>query len=198
MKEVTPPVTDISKIIDTINNGDLSALDSLFPIVYEELRRNAHFLRLRTNKQDTLNTTALVHEAYIKLSKADLSGLNDKNHFFRLASKAMRQILINACTNKNTEKRGGDSTHLKIHDLEEQIVFDNKISSEIICINEALKILEKKQPDHGKLVEYRFFSGLSIDDTAKVLNTSPSTVKRNWAMVKTWLYSQINTMNMQN
>lgn len=179
-------------LIDKINNGDQESLDKLFPIVYEELRKNAHHLRLKFHQQETLNTTALVHEAYLKLSKADLSKLQNKKHFYNLATKAIRQILVNACLKKKTDKRGNQTRHLKIDDLEEQLSFSEETRETILKIQEALEILETKQPTHGKIVEYRFFAGLSIDETAEALGKSPSTVKRSWNMAKSWLHMQLS------
>ncbi len=183
---------EINRVIDRVNQGDQQALESLFPIVYEELRRNAHHLRLTFHQQDTLNTTALVHEAYLKLSKADLSKLQNKEHFYNLASKAIRQILVNACLKKQTAKRGSQTKLLKIDDIEEQVCFNEDTRTSILKIQEALKVLEQKEPTYGKIVECRFFAGLSIDETAKIVGTSPSTVKRSWNMAKSWLHSQLS------
>lgn len=183
---------EIDDLIDRINQGDQESLDKLFPVVYEELRKNAHHLRLKFSKQETLNTTALVHEAYLKLSKADLSRLQNKEHFYNLATKAIRQILVNACLKKKTDKRGNQTNHLKIDDLEEQLNFSEETRSAILKVQEALEVLEKKQPAHGKIVECRFFAGLTIDETAEVLGKSPSTVKRSWSMAKSWLHVQLS------
>ena len=97
-------VENVQSLINRVNSGEVEALDELFPVVYDELRRSAHKIRIGFHNQDTLNTTALVHEAYLKLSKADLSKLSNKSHFHHLASKAIRQILINACDKKRTKK----------------------------------------------------------------------------------------------
>ncbi|RED99410.1 ECF-type sigma factor [Marinoscillum furvescens] len=186
---------ELDKLIQRINQGDTKALDHLFPLVYEELRKSAHLLRRRFQKQETLNTTALVHEAYFKLAKADLSQLQNKEHFFNLASKAIRQILVNACQKQRTQKRKKNQPHLPIEDLEEQLNFSEDTRDAILQIHDALQVLEKQQPHYGKIVECRFFAGLSIDETAQVLGTSPSTVKRKWSMAKTWLHMQL-TPNM--
>ncbi|MEQ8688316.1 MAG: ECF-type sigma factor [Imperialibacter sp.] len=183
---------ELEKLIDRINRGDQKALDELFPVVYDELRKNAHHLRFKFRQQETLNTTALVHEAYLKLSKADLSKLQSKEHFYNLAAKAIRQILVNACLKKQTDKRGNQPSHLKIDDLEEHINFTEETGTAILKIHEALEVLEKREPTYGKIVECRFFAGLSIDETAKILGTSPSTVKRSWSMAKTWLHMQLS------
>jgi len=183
---------ELDLMIARINDGDQKALDELFPVVYDELRKNAHHLRFKFRQQETLNTTALVHEAYLKLSKADLSKLQSKEHFYNLASRAIRQILVNACLKKQTEKRGNQPNHLKIDDLEEQLRFSEETGSAILKIHEALEVLEKKEPTYGKIVECRFFAGLSIDETARILGTSPSTVKRSWSMAKTWLHMQLS------
>ncbi len=183
---------ELEALIHRINEGDQKALDELFPVVYDELRKNAHHLRFKFRQQETLNTTALVHEAYLKLSKADLSKLQNKDHFYNLASKAIRQILVNACLRKQTDKRGNQPSHLKIDDLEEQLRFSEETGSAILKIHEALEVLEKKEPIYGKIVECRFFAGLSIEETAKIMGKSPSTVKRSWSMAKTWLHMQLS------
>ncbi|MEO1253840.1 MAG: ECF-type sigma factor [Bacteroidota bacterium] len=181
----------IETLIERINEGDKEALDDLFPIVYQELRESAHRIRSRFRNQDTLNTTALVHEAYLKLSRADLSSLKDKSHFYHLASKAIRQIMINACDKKATKKRGESTAHLPINDLEESLQFSEKTSDEIQNVDELLKMLEAKQPTYGKIVECRFFAGLNIDETSKVVGMSPSSVKRTWKMAKAWLHVRL-------
>lgn len=185
--------TELQKIIEKINQGDQKSLDNLFPIVYQELRKSAHLIRMRFHNENTLNTTALVHEAYLKLSQADLSQLEDKNHFFNLAAKAIRQILVNASQKKQTLKRsGGHQYH--IDDLEEQLQLSEDSKTAILSIQEALFRLERKQPTYTKIVECRFFAGLSIEETADIIGTSPSTVKRQWTMAKTWLHHQINAV----
>jgi len=183
---------EIQDLINRVNKGDNNALDELFPVVYEELRKSAHRIRVGFRNQDTLNTTALVHEAYLKLSKADLGQLNNKSHFYYMASKAIRQILINACKKKETKKRGQNQSHLPIEDLEESLVFSDKTVKNLVQIDELLKTLENKQPILGKIVECRFFAGLTIEETAKVVGTSPSTVKRSWHMAKTWLHTKLS------
>ena len=184
---------ELQKIIDKINQGDQKALDHLFPIVYQELRKSAHLIRMRFHNEDTLNTTALVHEAYLKLSQADLSELKDKSHFFNLAAKAIRQILVNASQKKKTIKRSGGHRY-QIDDLEEQIELSDESKDAILSIQEALVRLEKRQPTYTKIVECRFFAGLSIEETANIIGTSPSTVKRQWTIAKTWLHHQMNTV----
>ncbi|MEM7551523.1 MAG: ECF-type sigma factor [Bacteroidota bacterium] len=183
----------IEEIIQRINKGDGKALDELFPVVYDELRRSARKVRLRFHNQETLNTTALVHEAYLKLSKADLSQLENKNHFYHLASRAIRQILVNACEKKGTKRRGENQSHLPIEDLEESLNFSEKTSTALKNVDELLKVLESKQPIYGKIVECRFFAGLSIEETANIVGTSPSTVKRSWNMARTWLHAKLSS-----
>lgn len=183
----------IASLIDRVNQGDKAALDELFPVVYDELRKNAHKIRLGFHNQDTLNTTALVHEAYLKLKKADLSLLEDKSHFYHLASKAIRQIMINACEKKGTKRRGENASHVMLDDLEESIAFTEDTANALRSIEESLKALEQKEPIYGKVVECRFFAGLTIEETAKVVGTSPSTVKRSWQMARTWLYTKLTS-----
>ena len=182
----------VELIIRKVNQGDRQALDELFPVVYEELRKNAHRIRVGFHNQETLNTTALVHEAYLKLSNADLSQLENKSHFYHLASRAIRQILINACEKKGSKRRGENQVPLPIEDLEESLVFSESMADRLKDIDELLKSLESKQPTYGKIVECRFFAGLTIEETAKVVGTSPSSVKRSWHMARTWLYTKLS------
>lgn len=182
----------VQDLIERLNRGDKSALDELFPFVYEELRSSAHRIRIGFRNQDTLNTTALVHEAYLKLSKADLSQLDNKSHFYFLASRAIRQILLNACEKKGTQRRGKNHSLLPLEELEESIVFSEPMADRLRDIDDLLKSLESKQPTYGKIVECRFFAGLTIEETAKVVGTSPSTVKRSWHMARTWLHTKLS------
>lgn len=188
--------TEVENCIAELNAGNESVLDNLFPVVYEELRRNAHYLRSNFRGIDTLNTTALVHEAYMKLAKADLSKLENKSHFYHLASKALRQIIINACEQKKTQKRGDGAVHLHIDDLEESLSFDDSTQKIILKIEEVLTELEEKEPAYGKLVEYRFFAGLSIEETAHTMGLSASSVKRKWSMIRTLLHSELNLVSI--
>ncbi|MEM6642548.1 MAG: ECF-type sigma factor [Bacteroidota bacterium] len=187
MKEV-----GVQDLIERINKGDRGALDELFPFVYEELRKSAHRIRIGFRNQDTLNTTALVHEAYLKLSKADLSQLDDKSHFYFLASRAIRQILLNACEKKGAKRRGENQSFLPIEDVEDSLVFSDQMADQLQGIDELLRSLESKQPTYGKIVECRFFAGLTIEETAKVVGASPSTVKRSWHMARTWLHTKLS------
>ena len=182
----------VEDLIKRINSGDKAALDELFPFVYDELRKSAHRIRVGFHNQDTLNTTALVHEAYLKLNKADLSKLENKSHFYHLASRAIRQILINACEKRGTKRRGEHQSSLPIEDLEESLVFSDHKVEGLTGIDELLKSLDTREPTYGKIVECRFFAGLSIEETAKVVGRSPSSVKRSWLMARTWLHTKLS------
>ncbi|MFQ3214585.1 MAG: RNA polymerase sigma factor (TIGR02999 family) [Marivirga sp.] len=194
MKQIDP--SHIDQLIAKVHNGDLKSYNELFPIVYTELRQIAHRIRFQFYGLNTLNTTALVHESYLKLLQSNASWEN-KAHFSAVAAKVMRQILLNAARQKYTSKRGGEVEKLPIEEWENSIVLSDKSADEIIALDNALNLLARKSELQSRLVECRFFANMSIEETALVLKTSPSTVKRNWKTTKTWLFSQIQQESIQ-
>jgi len=183
---------NITLLLQELQAGKKEAYSKLFPIVYRELHRIAHKIRFQWNGQYTLNTTALVHEAYLKMADKDLSTSNRK-HFFAVAAKAIRQILINYALKKQTAKRGSGEAQIPIEEVYEDLNLPDKISDEILALNEALVRLEGQNEQLGKIVEYRFFAGMSIEETAELLDVSVSTIKRHWAVAKAWLYKEVNS-----
>lgn len=181
---------ELSSLLIKANDGDLNAYNKIFPLVYNELRQIAHRIRYQFVGLDTFNTTAIVHEAYLKLIHSE-SDWKNKAHFSSVAAKAMRQLLLNAARNKKAEKRGGNFNKVSFDDFEEQISLSDKCSTEILHLEDALVLLGKKSEEQMKLVECRFFANMSIEETAEALNLSTSTVKRHWNVAKSWLYSQI-------
>jgi RNA polymerase sigma factor (TIGR02999 family) len=181
---------EITGLLIKANSGDLCAYNKIFPLVYNELRQIAHRIRYQFIGLDTFNTTAIVHEAYLKLIRSEADWKN-KAHFSSVAAKAMRQLLLNAARNKKTEKRGGKISKVPFDDWEEQISLSEKCSNEILHLEDALVLLSKKSEEQMRLVECRFFANMSIEETAEALNLSTSTVKRHWNVAKLWLYSQI-------
>ena len=179
---------EITELLIAWNEGQQEALERLLPVVYDELRKLARSYLRRERSDHTLQATALVHEAYLRL--IDQQGVNWKNraHFFGIASQMMRRILVNHALARNSEKRGGDYNKLT---LDEAVDYAKRRDIDLIALDDALKELEKLDPQQSRVVELRFFGGLSIEETAEVLNLSAATVKRDWATAKLWLQRQI-------
>ena len=160
-------------------------LDALYPQVYAELRRLAHDQRTRRGATDTLNTTAIVHEAYLRLAESDAAAWNDRSHFFALAARAMRFVLVDHARASITEKRGGGARAVSLD--EEQLPPADR-SEDLLAIDEALTRLDGHDARLAQLVQLRFFAGLSYPEIAEVVGLSVPTVKRDWARARAWLY----------
>ena len=173
---------------DELTHGGREALDRLFPLVYEELRRVAHNRLRHERDAHSLDTTALVHEAYVKLSALDRLQWKNRAQFFALAAQAMRRILVDYALRRKTQKRGGEQQRIS---LDDSVLMAEERSEELIALDEALRRLEAMDPRHGRIVECRFFGGMSIEDTAAVLGISPATVKRDWVMARAWLSREL-------
>lgn len=177
----------IIQFIRPASHGDNEAMQKVFPVIYKELFAIARSIRFNFHGVDTLNTTAIVHEAYLKLSEN--GGVWDsKSHFFSVAAKAMRQVMLNAVRNKKREKRGGGIAPARIDEVDDQLMLSHGASEKLLDFDELLKQLEEKDNLYGRIVECRFYSGLSIEETAEALQVSPATVKRKWQMARSWLY----------
>jgi len=161
------------------------ALDALYAQVYDQLRRMAHDQRARQGASETLNTTALVHEAYLRLSESDAAAWNDRAHFLALAARAMRFVVVDHARARLADKRGGGA-HAVSFD-EEQLPPEHR-SEHILAIDEALTRLEGHDARLGQLVQLRFFAGLSYPEIAEATGLSVPTVKRDWARARAWLY----------
>jgi RNA polymerase sigma factor (TIGR02999 family) len=179
---------DITRLLDAVADGGTEAFDELFPIVYNELRRIANG-RMRGERRDhTLNATALVHEAYLKLVRFDQIRWQSRAHFFAIASQVMRNILVDYAVARKAQKRGGDNQPIS---LDENLIMTDDRVEEMLALDDALKHLEKLDPRQARVVECRFFGDLSIDETAEVLNVSPATVSRDWTMARAWLNREL-------
>jgi len=175
----------VTQLISAHRNGDDRAGDRLFALVYDELHEMARRqLRFRSPGQ-TLNTTGLVHEAYLKLFDRDESGWNDRVHFFSVTARAMRQILVDYARRIRADKRGGGAHHTEIN---ASIISDGKGNVDILDLDEALKKLEELNPRLSVIVECRFFGGMSIEETAALLDVSSRTIDRDWLKAKAFLY----------
>lgn len=197
MQRVEPGDTSpgtVTRLLADFENGDRAALNALFPIVYDELRLLAHRQRRRWNGDTTLGTTALVHEAYLKLVDVDRIGASSSVHFLRVAAMAMRQILCNHARDQKALKRGGNSPKVGLDGIADKLeasAFADGQVEMLTDLDDALRRLEEADPRLGEVVECRFFGGLTIEETAKALGTSPATVKRDWALAKAWLYREL-------
>ncbi|MFO8098952.1 MAG: sigma-70 family RNA polymerase sigma factor [Salinibacter sp.] len=175
---------EITQLLQALSDGQTSALDDLMPLVYDELRRIARH-RLRSERDThTLQTTDLVHEAYERLVDHHAVDWNDRSHFFSVAARAMRQVLVDHARRKHAQKRGGNAPHIAI---EEATIEGTSPAQSLLAINDALEQLEARAPRQGKVVESRFFAGMTIKQTAHMLDVSPSTVKRDWRAARAWL-----------
>lgn len=175
----------VTQLITAHRGGDDQAGDRLFALVYDELHEMAR-RQLRIRKPgETLNTTGLVHEAYLKLFDRDESGFNDRVHFFSVTARAMRQILVDYARRINAEKRGGGAHHTEI---QASLISDTRENVDILDLDDAIKQLEELSPRLATIVECRFFGGMSIEDTAAYLNVSSRTIDRDWLKAKSFLY----------
>jgi RNA polymerase sigma factor (TIGR02999 family) len=159
--------------------------DSLYPLVYDELRKLAHVHRSRQAPSDTLSTTAIVHEAYLRLADGAGARWKDRSHFFALASRAMRFVLVDHARARGAEKRGGGVHEVS---LDEAMIPSDDRSADLLAIDEALTRLEQHDARLGQLVQLRFFGGLSYEEVAEVVQLSVPTVKRDWARARVWLH----------
>ena len=183
-----PDSSSITRLLQDASDGRQDAFDRLLPLVYADLRRRAAGYLRRERVNHTLQPTALVHEAYMRL--VDRSARwQDRSHFFAIASQAMRRILIDHARGVQRDKRGGSAIVVSLDDAE---VAAAGPSYDLIALDEALTRLAERDAQQSRIVELRFFGGLSIDETADVLSVSPSTVKREWAMAKAWLYQSLS------
>jgi len=187
----------VTRLLQAVRAGDQQALNDLFPMVYQELRDQAHRQRGNWHGNHTLNTTAMVHEAYLKLVDQSQISWNNRAHFLGVAAKAMRHILIDYARKRQAQKRGGDRNRVSLHDLtadllnQEGLEVTEERAEALVILEEALERLEKNTPRQVQIVECRFFGGMTIADTAAALGLSPATVKRDWTVAQAWLYREI-------
>jgi RNA polymerase sigma factor (TIGR02999 family) len=183
--------TTVTNLLRELQTGNRGALGELFPLVYAELRMLAHRQRQRWRGDFTLNTTALVHEAYLKLVDQKELFAASRTHFLGVAAKAMRHILCNYARDRLRKKRGGDLHRLSLTDLETipaHVTFSVEHAEVLVALDEALRQLETVHRGLNDIVECRFFGAMSIEDTATALGLSPATVKRRWTLARAWLY----------
>ena len=178
----------VSQLLVKWKAGDAEALRDLVPLVYAELRRLAHYYLQGENPGHTLESTALVHEAYVRLAERNPLQLQNRAHFFAVASHLMRQILVDYGRRRRRAKRGGGRNV----NLNEAVLSASGQDLDLVALDDALNELGKLDPQQCRIVELRFFCGLSIAETAQVLAISPATVKRDWAAAQVWLYREMS------
>ncbi len=179
---------EITARLRAAQQGDRQALDEVFAVVYGELRRLAQAQRRRWSGDNTLDTTALVHEAYLKLVDQSQAQWNDRAHFLAVASKAMRHILVNYAEQRRAAKRGGGAQTVPLDDANP---VGEQAAEEVLALHEALERLAEVNERQARVVEARFFAGLPIEETAAALAISPATVKRDWKLASAWLHREI-------
>lgn len=180
-----PPMPEVTQILSQIESGDPQAADQLLPLVYDELRRLAAARLADEKPGHTLQPTALVHEAYVRLVDSDHARQwHGRNHFFAAAADAMRRILVDHARRKKSEKRGGGKPRAE---MQEDAVADSEESDEILAVDEALDRLAEADPQAARLVKLRYFAGLSIDEAAQALGISSRSADRLWSYARAWL-----------
>jgi RNA polymerase sigma factor (TIGR02999 family) len=179
---------DVTKVLRELSDGDQDAPARLMPLVYDELRKLSQGYLQAERPDHTLQATALVHEAYIRLVDWQNVTWQNRAHFFAVAAQIMRRILVDSAREKSAQKRGGGLTRLS---LDEAVSFAQEREVDLVALDDALNSLAKLDAAQSKIVELRFFGGLTIEETAEALSISPSTVKREWTLAKAWLHKTI-------
>ena len=184
-----PSSSEVSRLLHAWNNGDETALEKLMPLVYDELHRMARYYMARESPGHTLQTTALVNEAYVRLVDAGHANFQNRIHFFAVCAQAMRRILSDWGRSRRALKRGGENRPLR---LDEALDGAEMQPLDFAALDEALKALAKVDPRKSRVVELRFFGGLNMEETAEVLKVSSDTVLRDWKMAKNWLRCEMS------
>ena len=179
---------DLTQLLIDWSHGDQAALDKLIPVVDQELRRLAHRYMNRERPGHTLQTTALVNEAFVRLVNRNVQW-QSRTHFFGIAAQLMRTILVDHARSHACAKRGGGAAKLE---LDEAMVVSSQKAAEVVALDDALKQLALIDPQQSRIVELRFFGGLTIEEVAEVMRLSPATIKREWSTAKAWLYHELS------
>ena len=179
-----PPPQQVTQLLIAWGNGDQAALEQLLPLVYEELHRLARQYMRHERKDNTLQTSALVNEAYLRLVDQKNVKWQNRAHFFAIAAQIMRRILVDHARKRSYQKRGGNAMRVT---LDETLMISDERAAEVVALDDALTSLADLDERKSKIVELRFFAGLSIEETAEILAVSPGTVMRDWTLAKAWL-----------
>ncbi len=180
---------DVTRLLVRWSEGDKGALEELMPLVYNELRRLANYYLQRERKDHTLQSTALVHEAFLRLIDQRDVRWQNRAHFFGVASQMIRRILVDHARAHQTAKRGGGAYTLALDDA---LGAEQKRDLDLVALDDALNGLANLDPQQARIVELRFFTGLTIEETAEVVGISPATVKRDWNTAKAWLFRELS------
>ena len=184
-----PDTQPVTQLLLQLRDGQPGVMDQLYPLVYEELRRVAHRAIRGERTGHTLGTTGLVHEAYLRLVDQTQLEYRDRAHFYGIAARAMRRILVDYARRHRAAKRGGDK---RVFALDEELLGIEDRAEALVALDEALTELEKLDPRLGQVVQCRFFGGLTEEETGEVLGVTARTVRRDWLKAKGWLYHQLN------
>lgn len=182
------PRVPITQMIEQARGGDVAALEKLVPLVYGELRRLAGRYIRRERPGQSLQATALVHEAYLRLLKDEGLSFQNRAHFMGIAARSMRQILVERARARDATKRGGERRRVT---LDESVAAGGPRDVDLLALDEALERLAARDPQHARIVELRFFGGLTNEEVAAALDVSPATVKRAWTLARAWLFREL-------
>jgi RNA polymerase sigma factor (TIGR02999 family) len=189
------PTADVARLLEALRDGDGAAFEALIPLLYDELRALARRQRRRWTGEDTLDTTALVHEAYLKLVDQRRASWQSRAHFLATAAKAMRHILLNYARERVAQKRGGNRARLSLDTLgggwEAALAHADTDDDLLLALDAALRNLERVNERQSRIVECRFFAGMSVEETAAALGVSTATVSRGWALAQVRLYEEV-------
>lgn len=181
--------TDVTLILKQLSAGDQEAVNKLVPVLYDELRRLAAYYLRKERSDHTLQATALVHEAYVRLVDQREVEWKNRNHFFAVAAQLMRRVLLDHARKHQAVKRGGPLPKVKLDDV---VAMCEENAAELVALDGLLNRLSTIDPQQTRVVELRFFGGMSVEETAEVMNISPATVKREWAMAKAWFARELS------
>jgi len=185
-------VSDVTRILDRVQQGDPTAGEELLPLVYEELRKLAAHKMASEAPGQTLQPTALVHEAWLKLVGTEPSHWNSRGHFFGAAAEAMRRILIDRARKRQRARHGHGLQRIDLDDVDTAVTSDDDT---LLLVNEALEKMASQAPEKAELVKLRYFAGLSIEDAAQTMGIAPATAKRHWAFARVWLFAELKRMS---
>jgi RNA polymerase sigma factor (TIGR02999 family) len=179
----------VTELLVSWSQGDESAVERLMPLVYADLRRRAAAVLRPERREHTLTPTALVHEAYLRLVDQDLPRFESRKHFYSVAARVMRQVLVDHARARKAAKRNAGREALP---LDEELSVTDERAGDLVALDDALRAFAAVDPDKARLVELRYFTGLTIEETADMLGSSPATVKREWALARAWLHREIS------
>ena len=186
-------MNDLTLILSSIERGDPQAAEQLLPLVYDELRKLAAQKMAQEKPGQTLQATALVHEAYLRVVDTDkVQHWDSRRHFFAAAAEAMRRILIDQARHKQSAKGGGTRKRMTLDEVDPLVTLDGEPVEDLLALDEALQQLEAEDPIKAQLVKLRYFTGASVEEAAEILGISPATAKRDWVYARSWLFGKLN------